>query len=491
MKSTLYKPRYRDRNTRELVESPTWWIRFRSHQRILCRWPADDREDRARRMVEQIAALIECRRNGETPDKRLTAWIDGLPQSMVDRLVEADLISERQKAGADLLETYLKGYEQQMEAQGDTPEHVALTIGRIKAAFQGCGFTFWRDLAPAGTATRIAVWLGGKRKAGTSGTTVNYYARALRSFGAWMVGSGNATSNLLAGVKGVRNAEIDKQETRPLSADEMRRVIAAAGAGGEWRPAPKSALTFSAADRAILYAFAYTTGIRPGQIRQLTVSCFKLDDEPPTVTSRAASVKRRKSHVQALQPKMAEELRKHLAAKMPEALAFHMPDKFLCAKMFRADLAAARETWIREGAGDAERERRQRSDFLADVDQSKRRAMFYSLRHSHGTALGEAGVNQKDIQASLHHTRSATTDRYVHADIEAKARAVNSLPDVLPEVVAKIATGTGCFASALPTQCSSVESGGMKNRVPIVENAVVNEGDGARTRNHRIDSPVL
>ena len=31
----------------------------------------------------------------------------------------------------------------------------------------------------------------------------------------------------------------------------------------------------------------------------------------------------------------------------------------------------------------------------------------------------------------------------------------------------------------------------MHNRVPAIENAVVNEGDGARTRNHRIDSPVL
>jgi hypothetical protein len=44
-----------------------------------------------------------------------------------------------------------------------------------------------------------------------------------------------------------------------------------------------------------------------------------------------------------------------------------------------------------------------------------------------------SGIPQKDIAASLHHTRTATTDRYVKGHIQSKARAVAALPDVSPE----------------------------------------------------------
>ena len=79
--------------------------------------------------------------------------------------------------------------------------------------------------------------------------------------------------------------------------------------------------------------------------------------------------------------------------------------------MFRTDLADARRRWL-DSAGDnaEERSKRKHSDFLAATDHHGRRAIFYSLRHSHRTALGAAGIPQKDIQASLNHTRSSTTE---------------------------------------------------------------------------------
>ena len=94
--------------------------------------------------------------------------------------------------------------------------------------------------------------------------------------------------------------------------------------------------------------------------------------------------------------------------------------------MFREDLADARRLWLDAAGDDAEEwVTRGRSDFLAAVDHAGRRAMFYSFRHSHGTALGAAGVPQKDMQASLNHTRNSGL----------LAKAVNALPAVLPEEV--------------------------------------------------------
>ena len=88
---------------------------------------------------------------------------------------------------------------------------------------------------------------------------------------------------------------------------------------------------------------------------------------------------------------MAAELRERFANRMPAALAFKMPSKSHLAEMIRADLAAARAAWIAEqGIDAAEQERRQRSDFLADVNHQGQRAVFYFMRHGHGAALADA-----------------------------------------------------------------------------------------------------
>jgi integrase len=196
------------------------------------------------------------------------------------------------------------------------------------------------------------------------------------------------------------------------------------------------------ADRALLYRFAFETGIRPGQIRAMKVSDFDLDANPPTVTTHAKFVKRRRQHTQQLRPALAAELARRFKSKMPTAAALKLPSKFHMARMLRADLALARQAWIdAAGKDDKEREKRQRSDFLADVNQKGERAVFYSTRHGHGTALADAGVPEKDIAASMHHASRATTARYLHADRQSLDAAIGVLPD-LDYPQALVATGT-------------------------------------------------
>ena len=110
--------------------------------------------------------------------------------------------------------------------------------------------------------------------------------------------------------------------------------------------------------------------------------------------------------------------------------------------MRRAHLAIARQKWIdAAGADDKEREKRQRSNFLADVNQRGERAVFYSTRHGHGTALADAGVPEKDIAASMHHASRATTARYLHSSSQSLDAAIGALPDLIhPQ--ANVASGT-------------------------------------------------
>ena len=62
---------------------------------------------------------------------------------------------------------------------------------------------------------------------------------------------------------------------------------------------------------------------------------------------------------------------------------------------------------------------------------------FYSTRH--GTALADAGVLEKDIAASMHHTTTQTTRRYLHSGRRSLTTAIEALPDL---AYPQAATGT-------------------------------------------------
>jgi len=243
----------------------------------------------------------------------------------------------------------LPGYRQHLLNEDDTAEHVELTVGRIRKLFDACGFVFWSDLGKDGAAVLINTRLGEMRqrdKRPIGGKTINYYIRAVKAFCRWFVDVAERThENPLANLKRVRVTEAEAKETRELDPSELAWVLAAT------KVAP-ARYGMEPAERVLLYRFAYETGIRPGQIRAMTVSAFDFEADPPHVTSAARSVKTRKSHTQPLRADTAALLKEEFNNRVPEAKAFPtMPDKFTLSAMFREDLAEARRQWM-EAAGD-------------------------------------------------------------------------------------------------------------------------------------------
>jgi len=176
-------------------------------------------------------------------------------------------------------------------------------------------------------------------------------------------------------------------------------------------------------ERALLYRFAFETGIRPKQIRALKVSSFDLKSDPATVTSEARSTKRRRIHVQVIRP----------------------------AGMGQRGCDGRRE------------DRTGQERFPGRTESPERMGSLLSTRHGHGTALADAGVPEKEIAASMHHASRKTTARYLHTNREAVASAIAALPD-LSYPMADVATGTdnqSCFTTALPLKNFSMESGGV------------------------------
>jgi integrase len=514
----VFRPTYTDRHTRKQRKSARWYVSFKDHNGITRRWPAFKNKSHSDRLAARLDRLLECRAAHRAPGDDLRRWIETLPPDLRTRLLDADLLDRALLASDRTLAAQLDGddgrpgFRQTLADKGNTPDHVDKTTTRIRRVFDACGFAYWADLAAPGALASIGRYLAKLRTVtpakpaneGQDATaeaareigarTATYYVKALRQFGRYMVKHGGALTDHLAHLDSVDHADVDKVDWRPLSVDEMRRLI---------RTTAKEKVDrfgVAADERVLVYRFAFETGIRAGQLRRLTCQAFALDATPPTVTTAAGAVKRRVRHAQVLRPGMAGELRKRFAAKMPQAAAFQLPNPTNMARMVRADLAAARAAWIAEAPEGKARLERQRSDFLADVDHNGDKVVFHSLRHTHGTVLGSAGIAQQHIQASLHHTSGRTTERYLHSHVRERQTALDALPDLSGE--AQAATGTdgaaghvtdesdsACLAACL-TGRSEADSDGLKNPAPGEGNGVFDGSGGARTHNQGIMSPV-
>jgi integrase len=139
-----------------------------------------------------------------------------------------------------------------------------------------------------------------------------------------------ATFNPIADMVGISHEDAEDSQRRALSVEEMTWLLLTAHAEKAAR------FDMPAADRVLLYNFAYETGIRPKQIRALTAANVLLDSDPPAIVTAAQHVKRRRRHEQPITPRMVALLRPIVSTKMPEAQLFGtMPSPFVLARMMR------------------------------------------------------------------------------------------------------------------------------------------------------------
>jgi hypothetical protein len=240
--------------------------------------------------------------------------------------------------------------------------------------------------------------------------------------------------------------------------------------------------------------------------------------------------KNRRTHTVPLPSDVAAELRSYLA---PKAAGRPIWDGTWAkdhrgAEMLRRDLEAAGIAYAAEGPDGPE---------YAD---------FHSLRHTYLTLGGRSGIDLRTLQELAGHSTPLLTARYSHRRLYDLAGAVEKLPPLVPtdtpntDAAAVRRTGTDdAPASVIPlrllpskgtavgrsdavsdavpdavTYCTglhqstsscnheTVQSTPQANSQPLetqqpstfphqVASVCTSEDDGTRTRNHRIDSPVL
>jgi excisionase family DNA binding protein len=366
------------------------------------------------------------------------------------------------------LADHLADFRAALKAKGNTPEYVALVLGRLEALAAGCGWRFPDDLSmsqadewldkqrgeapaelppnpeeytPRAVAKLLGVSLAAVRDAvkrhklqatgkgrkrrlpratveallarrgdGMSAQTRNYYRAHLRTFGNWLVKDKRIGENPFRHLEAENTTTDRRHDRRELEADELRRVLLAA------RDSTWTFRGLDGRDRFHLYATACGTGFRAAALASLTPESFDLDAEQPIVTLAARKNKSRKLKVQPLPADVADLLRVYLAdrpAGQPIWGGTWAADH-RGAEMLRGDLDAAGVPYAVEGPD---------GPLFAD---------FHALRHSYLTLGGRAGIDLRTLQELAGHSTPVLTARYSHRRLYDLAGAVEKLPSFLP-----------------------------------------------------------
>jgi len=363
-------------------------------------------------------------------DKRETEKMAAAAEAEAAK-IRAGVVDVRDLALRDHARTpigdHLDAYRAHLEAKGNKPKHVALTIQQAKRLLALAGVKCLADLNAEGVQAALKTLRDGapaesdptgtKREKGLSLGSCNSYRTSVRGFSKWCHDSGRSREHALRGVKGFNAKEDRRHDRRTLSLEELRAVVDAAHNGPAWRKTPGPV-------RALVYRLAAGTGLRYSEIQSIKRESFDWRSEPPTVRVEAGYTKNGQEAECPLPVDLAEDLRPFVeAAPLGEAVFPLTDDRG--ATMLRFDLKAAGIPY-RDAGG-----------LVAD---------FHALRASYATALDRMGVSPRVVQRLMRHSTLELTGRYTRPRAVDLDKAATSLPSLRPggdKPQALRATGTG------------------------------------------------
>jgi len=380
-----------------MVETARYYLDFRDHHGTRQRFRGDMDKRATEALACWIEDLVHCRRRKREPKDKLWNWLMGLPMDLQERLIKLDLAerewfpafrqSERLADWINDFEDWLKTSKTKSGFRRNA-NHVACTMGRIRAIADGCGFKTWTDITKA----KVETFLGGLD---VSEATNNAYVTSIKHFTNWIVDEERAEYSPLRKLE--RVTVPDKERRRPLGADEVTRLLRSTV------NAPKR-YGLTGFERAVLYRLGIETGYRANELRHLTPACFDLDKA--TVSQEARHCKDRRDAVQPITMALASRLGGFLGGMDSASPVFYVTDKG--AKMIQADATEAG---------------------LPLVDDEGRGLVFHSLRHTLRTELVRARVSEAVIDEILRHKDPGVGRRfYTHLAPFEIREAIERLP---------------------------------------------------------------
>ena len=237
------------------------------------------------------------------------------------------------------IEKFVDEYDAHLTAKGDTRRHIVHTCNCLRNLCEIAGIASTRDYDAQHIADGIEALCSDK-----SARTRNFARQAALAFATWLYD----TDRIRDAVKGRSqipraNEDADTRlDRRPLTADELGRLIEAAQRGKPQRitrNGVKPIIDLDGPTRALIYSLAVGTGLRAGEIRALTPAHFDLDPDAPIVRIDAVDEKARRGAKQPIPRDLVPTLREYLMTRPTDRPAFDLPEK--TAEMIRRDMGHA------------------------------------------------------------------------------------------------------------------------------------------------------
>jgi integrase len=359
------------------------------------------------------------------PDRSVAQRIAAEMEGRV-RAIKSGAVDPREKLWADAerkpLAEHVEAWHASLIARGQTALYAGLARDRSLRLIELTRAFRISHLSMSSVQTAVGALRTNPRRQGKaklSDGSVHHHVRAIKMFTKWLWRDGRVREDPLVHLSPPK--VVNKRQRKALSPEDAAWLI------DTTRTGPRS-YELTGEDRAILYALALGTGFRANELRNLTPEDFDLDDDPPTVTCRAAYTKNRDEAVQPIRPDLAAVLSPWVATKPRNKPLFGLLSD--TAKMIRRDLAAA--------------------GLSGDFD-------FHCLRHTFVTHLVQSGTPIKTVQVLARHSDPALTlGVYSHVAVIDLARGLEGLP-ALTQARAEAKTGTygHSLAHTVPTNLVS------------------------------------
>ena len=292
---------------------------------------------------------------------------------------------------------HLDAYAAYLRSKANTERYVSQTINRLKTLIDATKTKALSDLETE----RVAKTLSDLRQRGTSVSTSNHYARAIKGFSRWCYVERKTNDDSLRSLRLLNGNADRKRIRRALSSDELKRLIATTRKSGV------SLLGLSPEDRSMLYTLAAYTGLRASELKSLTKASFDL--KAGTICVQAAYSKRRRNDVLPLHASLIPMLKRWIVKKSSGLLwdgtwaAFNSSHVI---RMLQSDLKRADIPYVVDG----------------------RYADFHALRHTFISSLARSGVHPSQAkELARHSTITLTMDVYSHVETEELRTAINTL----------------------------------------------------------------
>lgn len=322
----LYKPTYTYKG--KLKKCKSWSIEFTDHLGLKHSIPADKSRDVANHYARQIDDIVNLRKRNQPLSNPLLKWLNEIPEKLKAKLVEIGVVQTNNLAEGQTLDDHLKAFKDKLRVgfkpklkSGCTEGHAEKTHNRVKRIIDGCGFRYWPDIQ----IDKVQKFLSGLD---VSDLTFNYYRRDFNLFVRWML----ETERVLTAPAGrLPKLEVERKPVRrPLTEEEVPLLLRASTASTETR------FGMSGYERAVLYLLALETGLRATELKNLTVSCFDLENN--IITLEKTKTKNRKEAVLPIKQCRIEPLKAFLRGKGPDDAVFNVWENPRSAEMIRADL---------------------------------------------------------------------------------------------------------------------------------------------------------